>query len=45
MKFNAQQYSRRTALKMATATTAAVVGNSLLNRLHAAEAALGDNLK
>lgn len=45
MKFNSQQFSRRTVLKMATATTAVMVGNSLFNRIHAAEAALGDQLK
>lgn len=45
MKFNKGQFSRRTALKMATATTAALVGNSLFGRIQAAEAILDDSLK
>jgi hydroxypyruvate isomerase len=45
MKFNKQEFSRRTALKMVTASTVALVGSSLFNRIQAAEAVLDDNLK
>ncbi|MGB4399513.1 MAG: TIM barrel protein [Daejeonella sp.] len=45
MKQNQQGFSRRTALKMAAATSAAIVGNGLFNRISAAEAVLESHLK
>src|SRR5690554_4048505 len=45
MKQNRQDLSRRTALKMVTATTATIMGSSLFNRISAAEAVLDDDLK
>lgn len=45
MKQNQQGFSRRTALKMAAATGAAIVGSGLFNRISAAEAVLESHLK
>lgn len=45
MEQNNQGFSRRTALKMAAATSAALVGTSLSNRISAAEAVLETGLK
>lgn len=45
MKQRQQGLTRRTALKIVTATTATMVGSSLFNRISAAEAVLMDNLK
>jgi hydroxypyruvate isomerase len=45
MKQNRQDLSRRTALKMVTATTATIMGSSLFNRISAAEAVLDTDLK
>lgn len=45
MNQNKGTYSRRTALKMAAATSIATVGSSLFNRVSASEALLEDHLK
>ena len=45
MEQNNQGFSRRTALKMAAATSIALVGTSLTNRISAAEAVLETGLK
>ena len=45
MEQNNQSFSRRTALKMAAATSVALVGTSLTNRISAAEAVLETGLK
>jgi hydroxypyruvate isomerase len=45
MKQKWQGLTRRTALKMVTATTATMVGSSLFNRISAAEVVLPDGLK
>ncbi len=45
MKQKRQGLTRRTALKMVTATTATMVGSSLFNCISAAEAVLPDGLK
>lgn len=45
MEQNNQGFSRRTALKMAAATSVALVGTSLTNRISAAEAVLETGLK
>ena len=45
MKQEQQGLTRRTVLKMVTATTATLVGSSLFNRISAAEAALEEGLK
>ncbi|MDB5120638.1 MAG: hydroxypyruvate isomerase [Sphingobacteriales bacterium] len=45
MEHNNQGFSRRTVLKMAAATSAALVGTSLSNRISAAEAVLETGLK
>ena len=45
MEHNNQGFSRRTALKMAAATSVALVGTSLSNRISAAESVLDTGLK